>query len=267
MPKKFRGHIFDIGANNGVDGIGLAIKNKNHKVLAFEPNPYLCKLIRKLKKRLEKRINIDLSNYTIYNFAISNKNGYGSLNISINDKVSSLNKLSKNIDKSWPQYKEKVFKVIKKISVKKITLYDFMKRKKIHKIDYLHIDTQGHDLNVLKGLKYNIFNIAMGKTEAAITKKKSAYQNNHTVNDIKKFFKSKKLDIKKIIKIDHASENGIINNEADIYFFNKQFKELPIINRKYNERYLSRTFYCKNNLKDDVGDFFLYIFNSLKKLF
>ena len=260
------GYIFDIGANNGVDGIGLAIKNKNHKVFAFEPNPYLYKLIKKLKKRLEKRTNVDLSNYEIYNFAISDKNGYGTLNISINNKVSSLNKLSKNIDKSWPKYREKVFRVVKKVSVKKITLDDFMKRKKIQTIDYLHIDTQGHDLNVLKGLKSNIFNVAMGKTEAAITKKKSAYQNNHVVNDIKKFFKNKKIKIKKIVKIDHASEIGIINNEADIYFFNKKFKDNATINKKYNERYLSRTFYCKNNLKDDIKDIFLYIFNSIKKL-
>ena len=71
-----------------------------------------------------------INNYQIHNYAVSNKNKIALFNISNNDRVSSLNTLSKDIKKSWPGYYN-LFKVVKKIKVKVITLYDFMKKHKI----------------------------------------------------------------------------------------------------------------------------------------
>ena len=47
---RFFNHIFDIGAFNGLDGIILALKNKNVMVHAFEANPDLIKIISENKK-------------------------------------------------------------------------------------------------------------------------------------------------------------------------------------------------------------------------
>ena len=78
-------------------------------------------------------------------------------NIAKNPTVSSLNNFSNNIDKSWPVTKEAHCTVIKKIKVRGITLEKYCKKNKIKKINYLHIDTQGSDLKVLKGLKELIY--------------------------------------------------------------------------------------------------------------
>ena len=48
---KYKNHIFDIGAYNGLDGIALALKNKDVMIHAFEANPALIKQIKKKKNR------------------------------------------------------------------------------------------------------------------------------------------------------------------------------------------------------------------------
>ena len=177
--------------------------------------------------------------------------------------MSSLNKFSKNLDVSWPGYKNTIFKTVKKIKVRIRTLEDFIEKNKINLIRYIHIDTQGNDLKVLKGLKSKINIIQEGKMEAAINKKNAAYINNHTINDVKKFFSKTKLKIFKIIKIKHISDKKIIKNEADIYFINKNFNKINRINLKYNLRYFGRLIYNNTYIKDDILDFFEKLKNKI----
>ena len=101
---KYKEHIFDVGAFNGLDGLILAIKNKNMKVHAFEANPELIKIIKRNKKKIEKFKNIKIKNYKINNFAVSDKNKFFKFNIAKNPTVSSLYKFSKNIDKTCLLY-------------------------------------------------------------------------------------------------------------------------------------------------------------------
>ena len=126
---------------------------------------------------------------------MTNENRNYTFNIAKNPTVSSLNKFSNNIDQSWPGYKEAHCTVIKKIKVRGITLEKYCKKNKIKKINYLHIDTQGSDLKVLKGLKGLIHIVDQGVLEAAINKKSSLYQKNHTIYDVKKFLKKKNLKL------------------------------------------------------------------------
>jgi len=258
-----KNYIFDVGANDGSDGLALALANKKIFVHAFEENPKLIKIIKNLKKKLEKRKGTLINNYKIHNYAISNKNKTALFNISKNSRVSSLNNLSKNISKSWPGYHESIFKVIKKVKVRVITLYDFMEKYNIEHINFLHIDTQGHDLNVLKGLKKKINDVLEGEMEASLNKKKSAYQNNHTVDNVKKFFKKTNIKINKIVNVKHLSKKGVLNNEADIYFLNKKKKIKFKINRKYNKRYYARVLNENTYLKDDIKDCFIKIYNKI----
>ena len=51
MLKKYKKNIFDVGAFNGIDGLGLAIKNPDSMVYAFEANPEMIKTIILLKKK------------------------------------------------------------------------------------------------------------------------------------------------------------------------------------------------------------------------
>lgn len=263
--KKFKGHIFDVGANDGTDGLAIAIKNKDFFVHAFEANPYLIKEIKKLKKKIEFRKRLKILNYKINSCAVGNIKKISTFYISVNHRVSSLNKLSSGLDNSWPGYKDSIFKVIKKIKVKVINLNDYMKKNKINNIRYLHIDTQGNDLNVLKGLKSNINNVDEGKMEAAINKKNAAYKNNHTIKDVKKKIFKSKLKIYNIVKIEHLSGKKIFKNEADIFFRKKKISKIDSINLNYNHRYYGRLISNKTYFKDDVFDFFIRLKNFLIK--
>ena len=103
----------------------LAKKNKNFFVYAFEANPDLCKIIKKNKILLEKRIGKKISNYKILNFAVSDLNNANKyFYIAKNPTVSSLNKFSKNFKKTWKGY-DNMFQVSKTIKVRTITLSKF----------------------------------------------------------------------------------------------------------------------------------------------
>ena len=150
---KSKDNIFDVGAFDGLDGLILAIQNPNMFVHAFEANPDLIKVIIANKNKIEKYKKIKINNYKVNNYAVSDKNDNLIFNIAKNPTVSSLNEFSKNIDKTWPGYREAHCTVIKKIEVKAITLEKYCNDQEIRKINYLHIDTQGSDLDVLRGLK------------------------------------------------------------------------------------------------------------------
>ena len=131
---KYKNHIFDIGAYNGLDGIALALKNKDVMIHAFEANPDLIKEIKKNKKKIEKFLKVNIKNYKILNLAVSNKKKLYQFNIAKNPTVSSLNTFSKNMEKTWPGYRDAHCTIIKKVKVQGITLNEYCKKNKIFKI-------------------------------------------------------------------------------------------------------------------------------------
>ena len=129
--------VLYIGANDGTICLPLAEKNKDLFIHAFEPNPALVKKIKLLKKKIEESKNISINNFKIHQLAVGDKDKSVILNISKHDKVSSTKKLSKDLDKTWPGYRESVFKVIKK---KKGTDDNFIKfsKKKFNIKNFIH---------------------------------------------------------------------------------------------------------------------------------
>jgi FkbM family methyltransferase len=248
---KYKNNIFDVGAFNGLDGLILAIKNPESMVHAFEANPNLIKEIKRNKKKIELFKKIKIKNYKINNYAVSNKNSFLKFNIAKNPTVSSLNEFSNNIDITWPGYREVHCTVVKKIKVKSITLEKYCNDNKINIINYLHIDTQGSDLKVLKGLKKKIKIVQKGVLEAALNKKNSLYKKNHTIKEAKFFLTKNKFKISKIEDID---EN--IKNEKNIFFYKKNSSNFKKINIKYNLRYYNRIISDRTNLKDKFINFF-----------
>ena len=247
--------IIEVGAFDGIDGLALAYKNPSINVYAFEANPLQIKIIKKNKKILEKRKGILLNNYLIYNYAISKQNKINNFYISKNPRASSLNLVKNNLEKFWPGWKKIHFEQIKKVKVKSIKLEKFCIKKKIDAILYLHIDAQGSDLEILKSLKKYINLVQDGVIEVAKTKASSLYKKNHTLNDVKKFFKKK-------FKIYKMNSNTVLNNELNVYFKKKSFN-IESINKKYNARYFKRIFYNRSKLKDDLFDFIERSLNQL----
>lgn len=243
----YKNHILDVGAFNGLDGLILAVKNPEFMIHAFEPNPYLLKEIKKNKKKIELFKEIKITNYKINNLAVSDTNGYLNFNITKNPTVSSLNKFSTNIDKSWPGYSEPHCTVIKKIKVKSITLENYCIDNKINAVNYLHIDAQGSDLKVLKGLKKKIQIVKSGVLEASINKKNSLYQKNHTIKEVKFFLNKNNL---KILKIVDVAKN--IKNEKNVFFQSKNYLNHKKINIKYNLKLFNRIISDRINIIDKI---------------
>jgi len=126
------------------------------KVFMFEPQKSIFK---KIKLKYKKYRNIK-----IFNCAISNRSTTKIININKHDLTSSLTKLDLNNNK-YLQIKSKLFgttpsgMIIKKMKVKTKKLYQLIKLNKIRNIDLVKIDTEGHELEVLKGIQQSIKNI------------------------------------------------------------------------------------------------------------
>ena len=167
--------IFDVGANEGSDGLSLALLFKNCQVFAFEPNKYYIKVIEYHKKKIEKTIGKKINNYKVYNKAISTKDRVLNFNISKNVGSHSLYEFNRKLYHFRRHVKD--YETIRKTKVKVIKLSSFLKNAKFKRIKYLHCDAQGSDINVLKSLGSYIKYLDYGVVEVSATKKKDLYKN------------------------------------------------------------------------------------------
>ena len=254
--------IFDIGANNGLNGLAFAILNPTTKVFSFEPNPILKKTILKNKKIFENKLRITLKNFFFIQKAVSNKKEKTFFYITENDATSSLLKPKKKLNKFWTENKDTSIKNIsswikvkKKIKIETIKLKDFCKKNQISKISYIHCDTQGNDLKVFEGLDSYRKIVKEGVLESAVKPKLSLYNKSTTFQNIKKKF------IKWGYKIESISEFHKNNTERNIYFSNKNFHENIKFNSpsEKNLRLFNRILKGKTKLKDNI---FIYILSK-----
>ena len=141
--------FLDVGAHLGSYTDLIYKNNPKSKIFMFEPQK---KIFLKLKKKYLYRKNI-----TDYNFALSNKGGTTKLYINKHNVASTISKI--NFDDDYLKHRAKLFgesskSMIERIEkIKRMTLFDFIENKRIKKIDLIKIDTEGHELEVLKGLK------------------------------------------------------------------------------------------------------------------
>ena len=198
--------FFDVGANNGDSSTQLAIGDPNLKVFAFEPVQEMISII---KERVNK-----LSNYHIIDKAVSNFNGYCDFNVAGQSDwgCSSFLNFSEKSKKEWENRTDFVF--TDKIEVDVIRLDDFIKSNDIKKINYLHVDTQGSDLNVLVGLGNYIKIVQEGNIEAA-NKEDILYDGQNTKEESIKFLEKNRFEITNITCNDHQC------NEVNISFKNR----------------------------------------------
>lgn len=155
--------IIEVGANSGGDSFNYA-SQPNTFLYAFEPVPYLGN---NLTGSLD---NAGISNYKLIRNAVSNTNGKTTFYISGPDEshnyaCSSLNQFADNIQTTWGGRSD--FSHIDSIDVNTIRLDRFIEQEDIKEIEYLHIDAQGSDLNVLKSLGDKAEIVKAGKCEAA----------------------------------------------------------------------------------------------------
>ncbi len=192
----------EVGANNGRDTLKLA--QDGSTVYAFEPTHEL--LAKDLWPISSKHKNIH-----IIPFAVTNQNSFQTFNIAANRDwgCSSLYEFSDDIEKKWPNRPD--FKKTHSYEVPTITLYDFCNLYGIDKIDFLHIDAQGADYNVLLSLGDKISIVEAGTVEVA--DKVELYSNtNNKINDVRKFLTDNGF------KIIGEVRNDVVGAEVNIKF-------------------------------------------------
>jgi FkbM family methyltransferase len=205
--------IFDVGANDGKTFLRHALDG--HRVYAFEPTP---KLISDIKQWLHPKI---FPNYKLIEKAVSIENGSAVFNIAghYDWGCSSLLEFADNLEFSpwagtWLGYTSNQNKVTERIEVETIRLDTFIEQNEnIPYISYLHIDTQGHDLAVMKSLGKYIQIVQSGCVEVPMSKNAQLYKNHHTKEEMIAFLTENGFEIKQIQQQ---------TNEENIYFERKE---------------------------------------------
>jgi FkbM family methyltransferase len=127
------GLFIDIGAHQGFYSLLAGTKNKNSRIMAFEPVPESCEI---LKKSLELN---HLANVELYNLAVSDTDETRIYNVGQRSSRSGF-------------YKHPMTETIRTIEVKTITLDHLIQT--IPDVPVVvKIDTEGHEWHVLEGMK------------------------------------------------------------------------------------------------------------------
>lgn len=130
--------FFDIGANVGEYSSRLASNLSHSRIYSFEPNPMTFQA---LKENL-----FGFKNVEIFNSALSDKEE-SMLLFSYNlNQTSGHASLDKRVFSELYHRDDLV-----EFQVRSVTLDEFSKEQDLHRIDFIKIDTEGHELEVLRG--------------------------------------------------------------------------------------------------------------------
>ena len=143
--------------------------------IGFEPN----------KKEFKKIHNKNFGKFKMYNFALGNKNQIKQINILRSEFASSF--LTPNYDDLKKFTNSQRFEIKKKlnINVKKLDSLQ------LAKADFIKIDTQGYNIEVLKGSKKILKKIIGVEIETEFFR---IYKNQKLFEDTKKFLENKKFE-------------------------------------------------------------------------
>lgn len=189
--KKNIGTVIDIGAHRG-ETINFLTKNfKFNTIYAFEPNFESYNILKKKIRSLKKNKNIFLINKGV---GIKNEKKF------LIESTDSASATYCNFKNNSKYLKKKKFffnyKKLKKKRTQLLKLDAFLKKNKIKKVNYLKIDTEGYELNVIKGLNKQIKKIKLIHFEHHYD---DMYLKNYTFHDIHSYLSNN--NFRKIYKL------------------------------------------------------------------
>lgn len=150
--------VIEVGANDGGNTRAF-LDTPDTAVYCFEPTVELQLILQQKFKKYE--------NFHLIPAAVHIQNGFEYFNVAGTSDwgCSSLYEFSENLETIWPNRPD--FHRTDRYKVMTLRLDTFFDLYNIGEVDYLWIDAQGSDFNVLKSLGSKISNIKQGKCEAA----------------------------------------------------------------------------------------------------
>ena len=151
--RKYRRIWIDVGAHEGELTFPSAAADPSLLVYAFEPNLHAA-----------SRIMGCLRNYVVLPIAIAEQDGSATLQLNAYEQSSSLLPPDEDGVKHWISDAE--FKVVGSMTVPTMRLDTFMNEAGIESVDYMKVDAQGLDLDVVKSAGDRLQDIAKIQLEA-----------------------------------------------------------------------------------------------------
>ena len=212
--------FLDIGAHKG-ESINLYLNNfKIKKIISFESSPLNFKKLQNNLKNFQKKYKY--TEILINNLTLGSKNNRGILKQIDETSSSTLNNI--NIESKYFKRKRSLVynnnkeKFYTEIPIKITTLFDYINDNKIERIDFVKIDTEGYEYEILKGLnnKFSIINFIMFEHHYHdMIIKNYTFSKIHSLlekNNFRQFYKAK-MPFRKTFEYIYRNNLSLINNE------------------------------------------------------
>jgi len=188
----------DVGAHRGETTFEQARSNPDLVVYAFEPDVSIA----------SHRYAL-LDNFIVIPMAVSDRDGFREFHLNSNDRTSSLLPLDHNAMQGWRGVSN--LHTVQRLTVPTIRLDTFLSAMRIESVEYLKIDAQGHDLEVIRSLGNRIRDVAELRVEACAAAQPMYSGAHNSVNNIIAFMQGQGFEL---------SENSpeTLGQEANLAF-------------------------------------------------
>ncbi len=193
--RTYRRIWIDVGAHEGETTFPFAVLDRSLLVFAFEPNLHAA-----------SRIMGRLRNFVVLPIAIAERNGSAELHLNAYEASSSLLRADEAGVKSWVTEQE--FKVIGSVVVPTMRLDTFMDEAGLESVDYLKVDAQGLDLEVVRSAGDRISDIAKIQLEATTVSYRQ-YEGAPGKSEIVDFMESKGFRLRREESQSHGQEANL----------------------------------------------------------
>ncbi len=186
----------DVGAHRGETTFEYARTHPEVIVYAFEPDISVA----------SHRYAL-LRNFIVIAMAVSDRDGFSEFNVNSNDMTSSLLPLDAE---TVPRYRgAEGIRTLRRVMVPTIRLDTFLNQAGITRVEYLKVDAQGHDLEVLRSLGDRISDVASLRVEVSTSNPPMYRGANNGAEDVIAFMLSQGFEV---------TENVPQGQEANLTF-------------------------------------------------
>ena len=197
--------ILDVGSARGEFASFMSSLSEDYIVYAIEPNPVSA-------EKISKKVGIKVRNLAIANIDYPKSMKFS---VSRNPELGSLKKLNPHLDRAIYSSHLGDAEFMEEIDVRVMSLFDFFQEERIDTCDFLKIDAQGSDWEVILSARERISYIKIIALECAYEERYSLYQDESDIKIITDGLDSLGFSIVWIVP------NG--GGEANLIAYNRSF--------------------------------------------